>query len=336
MITHDQLVAEWNALLAPRYRLSAGLSSGPATMKIPAGVLTGPLVAIPDVHLGDAGDGDIFYDGDADNVARLEAVLQATYTTLGRHPDATAVQLGDWFDVWRASGGDVKSTDYGGIQNASAYANILDLDAKIGLKHLVGNHDASFLNAIPDRRAQQASSFRLGAFLGSSVYAMHGHQTDLTPPQNSWSDELFVAIATAAASFVPKVTTFEAFVDRGYGAGSVIGGWLLSALGLLRDDPGPSSRPRDTRAGAPDPDANFVVRENVDVLASIVTKVAAQKNVAAPKLLVVGHSHAPCVAWTETSAGPLLVADAGGWVYGQANVLLAAGDRLTVFDVTRA
>ncbi len=333
-MTHDELVAAFGALLAPTYKLDPNLPGGPVTVNVGGNVLPGPIIAIPDVHLGDAGAGDIFMSQNAANVTRLEAVLRALDAFLQTNPSTYAVQLGDWFDVWRTSGHDVVTMDYGKIQNAAAYATLLDLDAKIGLQHLIGNHDASFLNALPDMRASQPKAFRLGAWLGPSVYTMHGHQTDVTPPVNSSSDEFFVAIATALATFVPSVTTFEAYVDRNYGLATAIGQSLLHGLRYQHDDPPPIPRPRDTRAvpASLDTSAPYAVRENADTLATIVKKVADMRGFH-PKLLIVGHSHNPCVAWSTAGGAPLVIADAGGWVYGQATILLGAGDRVSVFSI---
>src|SRR6185295_210916 len=110
------------------------------------------------------------------------------------HHDARLMQLGDWFDVWRSSGHDSASMSYGPIQNAPIYGRILDLDAQIGLAHIIGNHDASFLNALPDRRSGQAGSFCVAGWLGRTVYAIHGHQSEIEPPPNLEADQFFVAL----------------------------------------------------------------------------------------------------------------------------------------------
>jgi hypothetical protein len=338
-VNHQGLVDAMTQALAPNYRLNPNLSVGVVSADVPMGVLPGPIVAIPDVHLADGENGDIFYDGSSANAARLEAVLGAVESLIAANPNLYALQLGDWFDVWRASGHDVASMDYGDIQNAAAYQNILDIDARIGLQHLIGNHDASFLNALPDARSTQPKAFRLGAWLGARVYAMHGHQTDLGPPANSSWDELAVAIATALATFVPTVTTFEAFVDRGYGTATALGQTLLHALRFQREDPGPVARVRDTRPVPTglDPNAPYVVRESADTLTQIAFKAAGLHGAGyQPSLLIVGHSHNPCVAWSTAGGAPTLIVDGGGWVYGQATIVLAAGTRVSVMSVEPA
>src|SRR5258706_7737147 len=151
---NDTLGALTDLLCAHGYDLRPTAVPGTADKTVRAvfdrPLFLNPIVAIPDVHLSDARAGDIFAsDGEA--VARLVAVLTAVRDLLNAHPASIrALQLGDWFDVWRAAGGEVQNAFYGGIQNAAVYRQILDLDPQIGLAHLIGNHDASFLHALPD------------------------------------------------------------------------------------------------------------------------------------------------------------------------------------------
>jgi UDP-2,3-diacylglucosamine pyrophosphatase LpxH len=294
-----------------------------------------PIFALPDVHLCAGDGGDIFLQGDLARANKLEAVLGAVGDYLDTHPMSSyAVQLGDWFDIWRVCGSDPANVAYGDIQNASVYQNILALDARLGLPHVIGNHDAAFLRSLPDRRTGQPDFFRLGFWVGRNVYAMHGHQTDLAPPASSSWDEIAVHIATLIGAIAPRVTTLEQYIDRLGNAG--IARWLRDSLLGIREDPPAQHRPPDN---GPPPDnvrsAQFVVRENVDAFASIVDKVAAlpQSQGRSADVVIVGHSHTPCAAWTEVTGRPIVVVDAGCWVYGQANLLVAAGDTVAVFDV---
>jgi hypothetical protein len=324
-MNHDDLVREMGALLAPR-QLSPDLPEGSVTTRLPAGVLAAPLVAIPDCHLSDASDGDEFFDGDPENVARLEAVLRAVGAFLARHPDARVIQLGDWFDLWRASSG--------AIQDAPMYKTVLELDAAIGLRHIVGNHDATFVNEIPRLRAGDPSAFRLGDFLMPSVFAIHGHQGHVASAADDGFDRIVVAAATTVARFVPGVRTLEAFIDSDLDAEDALKALVQKTFGTSHGDPPPAARSRDGRDGAPDPDAPFVVREYADVIAAIVANVATMAKQPMPKLVLVGHSHNPCVAWSNVAETPTILADAGACVFGRFNLLLGAGDRITVFDVS--
>lgn len=336
MASFTDTVAAFDGLLRP-----SGYALRPTNTRVAfKSVLFGtPIFAIPDVHLCDGGGGDIFYNGNADKPRKLQAVMQSMFDYMTTHPmSARAVQLGDWFDIWRVTGSNPQHMTYGAVQNAEAYRNILDLDARIGLAHLIGNHDAGFLNALPDRRAMQPQFFRSGFWLGSSVYAMHGHQTDIVPPISSSFDEAAVALATTIAGFIPGVTTFESYVDRlGFGPG--IGRWLLDSLLNVREDPGPQARPEDR---SPPPanvrNGQFVVRENIDHLATIAHQVGMLPGSGgrSADVVIVGHSHTPSASWTDVTGKPVVVVDAGAWVYDQANLLIAAEDTIAVFDVARA
>ena len=323
-MNHDDLVREMSALLAPRQLAPNAPQS--VTTRLPAGVLTAPLIAIPDCHLSDGGEGDEFFDEDASNVARLESVLRAIGAFRARHPEACIIQLGDWFDLWRASSN--------AIQDAPAYKTVLELDAAIGLRHIVGNHDATFVNEVPRLRQNDPSAFRLGEFLMPSVFAIHGHQGHIGSTDDDGLDEIVVAAATTVARFIPGVRTFEEFVDSDLDVEDALKTIVQKTFGTAHGDPPPAARPRDARAGAPDPDATFVVRENTDVLAAIVANVATMSHQPMPKLILVGHSHNPCVAWSNVAESPTILADAGACVFGRFNLLLGAGDRITVFDVS--
>jgi len=336
MASFTDTVSAFDGLLRP-----SGYALRPTNTRVVfKSVLFGtPIFAIPDVHLCDGGSGDIFFNGNADKPRKLQAVMQGMFDYMTTHPmSARAVQLGDWFDIWRVTGSNPQHMTYGAIQNAAAYHSILDLDARIGLAHLIGNHDAGFLNALPDRRAMQPQLFRSGFWLGSSVYAMHGHQTDIVPPISSSFDEAAVALATTIAGFIPGVTTFESYVDRlGFGPG--IGRWLLDSLLNVREDPGPQARPEDR---SPPPanvrNGQFVVRENVDHLATIAHQVGMLPGSGgrSADVVIVGHSHTPSASWTDVTGKPVVIVDAGAWVYDQANLLIAAEDTIAVFDVARA
>ncbi len=110
-------------------------------------------------------------------------VLKTIAAYLNQHPlSSYAIQLGDWFDMWRVYGADPNDMTYVSIENAAVYHSILDLDAQIGLPHVIGNHDAGFLRSLSGRRSSQPALFRLGFWIGRNVYAMHGHQTE--PPES--------------------------------------------------------------------------------------------------------------------------------------------------------
>lgn len=334
MANFNDTLATFNALLG---RAGYLLRATDVRVTFTTPLFGTPLFAVPDVHLCDGGGGDIFYNSNPDKPRRLQALLQAIFDYMNEHPmSARAVQLGDWFDIWRVSASDPRHMTYGAIENA--YAGILDLDARIGLAHVIGNHDAGFLNSLPGRRVTQPQLFRSGFWLGKNVYALHGHQTDLVPPSGSSFDQTAVALATTIGGFIPGVATFESYVDR-LGLGDGVKRWLLDSLLTTREDPGPQARPDDDRP----PPANvrsgrFGVRGNVDQLATIAHKVGAlpASGGRSADVVIVGHSHTPGASWTECTGKPVVVVDAGAWAYDQANFLIAAEDTIAVYDVVRA
>ena len=334
MATFAEVVRTLNASLQPRgYRL-VPTSTSVVFDSLKFGT---PIFAIPDVHLCDGQGGDIFWHGRPDKPRRLAAVLQAIFDYQSQHPmSSRAVQLGDWFDLWRLTGTDPRQMNYGAIQNVDPYREILELDARIGLAHLIGNHDAGFLDSLPDRRVAQPQLFRLGFWLGANVYALHGHQTDLVPPIGNPANETVLHLATVMARFVPGTIQFEAYLDR-MGILPGLGRWLLDTLSRVRDDPGPQPRSPDPRGAPPGVRrGSFSHREHLDQLLRIAHQVGLlpESHGRSAEVVIVGHSHSPCAAWSDVTGKPVVLIDAGAWVYDQANLLVAAQDTLTVFDVT--
>lgn len=338
MSEFENLVATFsNRLQLFGYTLKPHLSNGaPVRVVFPESFFEYAVVAIPDVHLSNAGPGDVFFNNDPTKPKRLAATLRSLLNIMNSSPvvPIVAVQLGDWFDVWRTSGGDVCSVDYGPIQNAAAYSEILDLDAELGLSHVIGNHDASFLRALPDRRTRQCGVFGLGLWLGDCVYSMHGHQSDIAVPANSKSDEFFVAAATTMARLIPGENTFEAYIDR-YGTDQGLKNWLLSGFGILRGDPQPQPWPKDPATPPAGIQADFVLREGKDTIARVAQEAAKITIPVAQKaqVVIVGHSHIPSISFSTAGDYPVVIIDAGSWTYDQTNILLAADDTAAVFDV---
>src|SRR5438105_14087681 len=77
----------------------------PAVLKPPASrpLDVGTAVVIGDTHFG-VGD-DVFRYHDPDRHARFERFLDALSALRARSPDFNAVQVGDWYDFWRAPSG---------------------------------------------------------------------------------------------------------------------------------------------------------------------------------------------------------------------------------------
>jgi hypothetical protein len=333
MPAFDQVVAEFGQLLG---RSQLALQATSVRVVFASPVIDSPIFAIPDVHLCQGDAGDIFLNGTPEKATALAGTLRAIYDYQEMHPQSSrAIQLGDWYDIWRVCGEDPMSMAFGAIDNAAAFADILDYDARIGLAHVIGNHDAGFLNAVPNRRAAQANLFRLGFWLGHNVYALHGHQTSIAPPPNKRFDEIVVHIATLLGSFIPGVTKIQEFIDKQQIVDE-IKLYLRDLITGSHEDTGPHLRPIDRSNLPPTLKAgDFVVREDLDALAAIVHEVERLPGSQgrAADLLLVGHSHVPCASWSDVGGRPLVLVDAGAWVYGQSNIAIAAGDTVAVFDV---
>ena len=334
MPVFDQVISEFAQFLS---RSQLALQATDVRVVFSRPVIDTPIFAIPDVHLCDGAMGDIFLNGTPEKATALAGTLRAIYEYQEMHPQSSrAVQLGDWFDIWRVCGKDPMSMTFGAIENAEAFAAILDYDARIGLAHVIGNHDAGFLNAVPNRRAAQSKFFRLGFWLGHNVYALHGHQTSIAPPPNKRFDEVVVHIANLLGNFIPGVTKIQEFIDKQQIVDE-LKIWLRDLYTGSHEDTGPHLRPRD-RSNLPAilKSGDFVVREDLDALASVVAQVEQLPGSQGREadLLLVGHSHVPCASWSDAGGGrPLVVVDAGAWVYGQSNIAIAAGDTVAVFDI---
>lgn len=321
----------------------AGGGSAPVMIQFPTQVLGQHcIVALPDVHLSSGDAGDIFLNNDPNNPRRLTATLKAMRDFTEASPATTLLQLGDWYDVWRSVGADATSSQYSAIDSFAPYQELLGLDSALSLAHAYGNHDASFTHALPDGRVATQHRFRFGFGLGGSngrVYALHGHQADsIAGEPNKPSDIRAVWLGTLAAKYISRdFTDLENFIDT-QGGFSGAKDWLLSLVGLNRDDPQPSGRPR---LAAPQDgqrwSANFVKREAMDKLVRIAQE-AINHSYPAPnaiELLIVGHSHQPCIGWTPhpTTGRPVVVIDCGSWVYSAAQILFAAGNVACVYNI---
>ena len=304
-------------------------------MFFPTNILPDPIVAIPDVHLGDGTTGDLFlksprdkvklFDCDARNPARLFAK-----EPIGLRPPAGGL-------VRRLARDRRRRARDGLLRPSKMSRGMAPSSSSIkrsGLLHLIGNHDASFLYALPDRRVGDTKGFRLGYWMGPNVYALHGHQFELAPPANIPSDIFWVALATSLAKVIPTVVSIEEAVDQG-DTGLIT--LLTRLLGINRDDVHHPER----AVIHPPPwpvtftNAPFVDREDRAKLIALTDQLLATKP---PErkvdLLLVGHSHAPCISWSTAKSGsPVVVVDGGSFSYDQSNLLIAAGNTVAIFDV---
>ncbi len=317
----------------------------PVTVGFPDDVLGArSLIAVPDVHLSEGSDGDVFLDGNPANVQRLTAVLNAVSDYMDDEGAAVQLlQLGDWYDVWRSRGADTDQSSFAEIDNVAVYQELLEVDRQLGMAHLIGNHDASFVHALPDRRVADGARFRFGFSLVKSsgrVFALHGQQSDdIAGVVSPTGSQRAVWLGTLAAKYVwAEVRNLQDFFDlQGTNLGA-FRDWVKSLVGSNRHDPRPTPRVRQT---TPDGFAgSFVEREDMAALVRIAVE-AGSRSYAQPnplELLLVGHSHKPCVGATPhpTTGKPVVVVDGGSWVQGAAQIVFGAANRISVFDIVPA
>jgi hypothetical protein len=160
MSAFDETVRELCTLHGKHgYRLAPALVRGSPGTQVKVvfdrPVFETAIIALPSVRLGDGGPNDRFSCGAPDKPLRLAATLSAIDELCARHPmGQRVVQLGDWFDVFEAAAGGSAIEAISRIENVAAYAHILRLDAKLGLSHVIGNHDACFLAQVPSLRSR--------------------------------------------------------------------------------------------------------------------------------------------------------------------------------------
>jgi hypothetical protein len=352
LTAYTDLVAVVRAKLASKgYTLqrSTILRDGqPSFLEVtfPGDVFALPLIAIPDVHLADGTGADIFAAGAfaAHSKRLFDFIHLAAYDvmTAAYQGKLELVQLGDWYDIWRAYPDDLSTPSYRRIEEP--YKEIIHLDADIGLKHLVGNHDAAFARGLSSYRSSQPELFPFGSWLagGASVFGLHGHQSDamsLTDAPDHPLAAKFIAFLSGLArgshdsSFWQSV---EDAADKGT-FGDAILTWAKGVFLGVR----PDGHAEITAHAAPFPIANwgpiaaFSVNGSADKLHEIVAQIAKPQGAppAPLRCLVVGHSHIPRVSWVTTATDPVVVIDVGSWAYGSSNVLLAAGNAAGVYDV---
>lgn len=300
-----------------------------------------PIIALPSVRLGDGGPSDRFSSGSPDKPQRLVATLTAIEEMCARHPMGQRVlQLGDWFDVFETAAGGSPVEAVARIEAVASYAPILRLDAKLGLSHVIGNHDACFLAQVPSLRSHEPERFRLGFWVGSKVYALHGHEAELvfdSEPAAEHEQRLH-ALATTLAELVPGKATFCAHVEM-LRTSPAVKRWLQQSLGTLRADPPPESRATDERPRPPGVTcASFVERRSGEQLLRVVRELERLDGSRERRADVVlaGHGSEAAVSWAPCGGRPVVIVDVGTWAGSQANLLIAAGDTAAVFEVRAA
>jgi hypothetical protein len=302
--------------------------------------ITGPifgnraLVVLPDLHLGDGGGADIFRGngGVVEYRTRLERFLEA----LGFAKDRLeaegnilkVIQLGDCYDVWRAYPfhENVAGRTYEAIH--AAYSKVVSLLIdRLDTRFCIGNHDAILARYPPDwafaaggriAYAQRVSEGR--------VFTFHGHQTDtIVEEMAAQNGQVAVAIASAF-SVLPVVHPALQGLQE----------WIDQREDAYPDDDG--SWPE----GDPPPDGPFSAARWSDrggrerVTERIFEALSASvPSIAAPvRLIIVGHTHRPGVAWiTGPDGRPIPVVDVGSWAWGRSQFAIGVEGSVALWEV---
>ena len=299
--------------------------------------ITGPvlgeqiLVAIPDMHLSDAGPGDVFVGRGAEQLARIARLLSGLESAKAAFPTTRVVQLGDLYDVWRAypEYKNHPTSRYDRIEDA--YGPILrrltvDLRARV----CIGNHDAT-LGLYPPAWARTPAGptgrLAYGHLLGGGrVLAFHGHQEKgVGEAMAAQGGEGIVKLATLAAGLWKAPAQMlqdeldlasELFSDPEWSLGE-----MLARHWPFVDAPAGEHGYRSP---------SWCARNGRDRLGALASELPGSS---ALRLLVVGHSHCPGISMTEVLGRTVPLVDVGSWVQDKRQIAIAEEGRLTIYSV---
>jgi len=219
------------------------------------------------------------------------------------------VQLGDCYDLWRAYPfhAHVPGQTYAAINDAYGPLTSQLID-QLDARFCVGNHDADLAKYPPDW------AFGAGGRLAYSqracagrVFAMHGHQTD---------DVVEVMAAQNGQTWVALGSVLATITNAG---GQGLQEWLDRREDTYPGDDGgypPGAAPPAGRFTSPrwsDRGGRKGRLEKIfDGMAQSAAAIAG-----AVRVLIVGHTHRPGVAWFTHGGRVIPVVDVGSWTYGK-------------------
>jgi len=291
-------------------------------------------LVLPDLHLGDGGDADIFRGKQSGGTAHRDrfqrfltavAAAKATLTAQGRR--LSVVQLGDCYDVWRTFPfhENVPGRTYSAISTAYSKIESLlidDLDARF----CVGNHDAILANSPPDWAF--AAGGRLAysqRFCAGSVFAFHGHQGDEIADQLAGQHgQFWVALGSALSAILnPAGMALQQLIDQREDTypGDTDGGWPV----------GPAPKPGTPfRAKRWSDYHDRPARFQKMLLAAKATTPSLTQPI---RLIVVGHTHRPGLSWFELDDRVIPVLDVGSWTYGRSQFAVIEEGNASVWQL---
>lgn len=268
------------------------------------------LLVLPDLHLGDGGDGES---------GRLEQFLRAVVLAKGRLQAMgralSVCQLGDFYD----------GRTYAAIRDEYRRVESLLID-ELDTRFCVGNRDWMLSRSPPDWGFTAGRIGHSQRFCRGRVFAFHGHQGDervdtlIADSAQLWSalGSSLASIASPADALVEdRVADWEEPTPEA-GASSA---W---PEGAGPSGPTPFRSPRWSQYG--ERPARFQrVLEAARELAPAITD--------GIRLVFVGHSHRPGVAWFEFAGRVVPVMDVGSFCHGQRQFALVEEGSATLWQV---
>jgi hypothetical protein len=274
------------------------------------------IIVIPDLHLGDGGDADIFRGvaQGGTNVNRdrfqqfLTALVQVRQNLQAAGRRLSVVQLGDSYDLWRTYPfhAHVPGQTYAAIE--AVYSNITSLLVdELDTRFCDGNHDADLAKYPPDWAFGAGGRFAYSQrFCAGRVFAFHGHQTDaVVDTMAAQNGQTWVALGSVLT------TIWNGF-------GQSLQEWIDRMEDSHPNDSGgyPQGSAPAGRFGSPRWSDRGERKTRLEKIFVGMAQTSAQIAGAA-RLVLVGHTHRPGVAWFTHGSRVLPVVEVGSWTYGR-------------------
>lgn len=289
------------------------------------------LLVLPDMHIGDGGSADIFRGSAAAHIYRdrlerfLRGVVNAKVELEATGFRLSTVQLGDFYDVWRAYpfAEDERGRTYAAINREYASCLSLLID-DLDCRFCVGNHDGILAHYPPDwafaANARLAYSQR---FCKGRLFCFHGHQGDQIADRVAGQDgRSWVALGSVLSCVCNSAgmalqQAIDAVRDSNMSAD---GGWV------------DGSPPEDGRFHAPRwADYGGKPRRFLQLLDGMAATATPLADVI--RMIIVGHTHRPGIAWLSRANRTIPIVDVGSWTYGRSQFALATEGQITVYEL---
>ena len=275
-------------------------------------------VVVPDIHLG-TGAGDIFQEASPERKGRLERFLHVLAGLRDRVGAAAfkAVQLGDFYDLWRKS----PSADYAQACATieSEYDGVIQGARALPLLHCIGNHDADFYRMRPPVSQIDVAVWRT---IGDRFLCLHGHDfVSLRDVQvDPGADPLLLSLVNSIAR-IPLTSSLDlalqAHFDDSFQEDPIL------SQPSLTSKPWPHTQPGADGWNA---DSPWVDRANRGDIGQMLfdTEGIADTRI---DVAFLGHSHRPGISWCRIEQNrriPLI--DVGSWTYGRSEFAVVCAD----------